>query len=171
MKKTLISAALAALLTFAGGNLAMADRAEESGVDHFSRDDPTMNTAMENARQTVPAVVKRLTALQDAGVYVSVKVPVAAQGQVEHIWLGNLTYSDGAFHGTLDNQPVSLAGWAEGDPISVPAERISDWIVVLNNRLYGGYTIHVHRAAMSPEEQRRFDESFGATIPDRPISL
>jgi uncharacterized protein YegJ (DUF2314 family) len=169
--KKMIAAGLAALLTFAGGSLAVADRAEKSGVAYFSRDDSTMNAAMENARRTVPAVVKRLTALQDAGVYVSVKVPVAAQGQVEHIWLDNLSFSDGAFHGTLDNQPVSLAGWAEGDPISVPAKRISDWIVILNDRLYGGYTIHIHRAAMSPQEQRQFDESFGATIPDRPISL
>lgn len=74
-----------------------------------------------------------------------------------YVWLENLKYENGFFHGTLtENQ--------ESEKIS--EENIIDWMIVDDNRLIGGYTIRYFRNGLTKEERINFDIDFGLKIDD-----
>ena len=137
----------------------------------FRGDDPNMLAAYKAARGSVDGLIERLPKLQRAGVYASVKVPVEENGQVEHIWLDDIRFGEGQVHGALGNAPINLPSWSLGDPISVPLQRISDWMVVYKDRLIGGYTLFVTRGRLQGEERESFDRQVGLIFPEKPKSF
>ncbi len=143
----------------------------DSSVHMVSAEDPEMNAAMEEARETVGELVEQLPALQSAGAQVSIKVPVSEGDKTEHIWLANLRYEDGMIHGNLANAPADLPSWSYGDPVEVPVENISDWMVVREGQLFGGYTLFAMRDQMQGDQRRRFEAAVGLDFPEEPLSL
>ena len=142
-----------------------------SSVQMVSADDPEMNAAIQEARETVGDLVLQLPELQSAGAQVSIKVPVSEGDKTEHIWLANLRYENGLVHGQLANAPADLPSWSYGDPVEVPLERISDWMVVLEGQLFGGYTLFAMRDRMQGDQRRRFEAAVGLDFPEEPLSL
>ncbi len=143
----------------------------EPEVHMFRSGDPDMAAAYKAARQSVPGLVERLPRLQAAGIYASVKVPVAEGDQVEHIWLSDIRFGEGQVHGALGNVPLNLPSWSLGDPISVSLDRISDWMVIYEDRLIGGYTLFVARNRLQGEDLASFDRQVGLIFPERPQSF
>ena len=143
----------------------------DSSVYMVSNEDPEMNAAMTEARETVQELVEQLPELQSAGAQVSIKVPVSEGDNVEHIWLANLRHENGMIHGNLANAPAALPSWSYGDPVEVPLENISDWMVVLEGQLYGGYTLFAMRDRMQGDQRRRFEAAVGLDFPEEPLSL
>lgn len=143
----------------------------DSSVYMVSDEDPEMNAAMEEARETVGDLVLQLPELQSAGAQVSIKVPVSEGDKTEHIWLGNLRYENGLIYGKLANAPADLPSWSYGDPVEVPLEKISDWMVVLDGQLFGGYTLFAMREQMQGDQRRRFEAAVGLDFPEEPLSL
>jgi len=143
----------------------------EPEVHMFRTGDPEMAAAFEAARRSVPGLVERLPQLRAAGIYASVKVPVVEGGQVEHIWLSDIRFGEGQVHGALGNTPLNLPSWSLGDPISIPLDRISDWMVVYEDRLIGGYTLFVARNRLQGEDLASFDRQVGLIFPEQPQSF
>ncbi|MCG8587406.1 MAG: DUF2314 domain-containing protein, partial [Pirellulales bacterium] len=109
----------------------------------------------------------------------------AATNQVEHMWIGPVTYNeeDATFTGRLGNVPNRLEDYELGDEITRPVAEISDWMyidrrepkaegdskddddssdeVVLRDRgvLVGGFTIRMLRDGLSEEKREEFDAS------------
>ena len=52
-----------------------------------------------------------------------------------------------------------------GDAVTIEPEEISDWMVVRDGVLYGGFTVIVVRRLRSEEERREFDASVDFVIP------
>jgi uncharacterized protein YegJ (DUF2314 family) len=143
------------------------DREGEPYVVRVGPDDRALNDAIAEARRSVDDFIAELPRLQADGAYVSVKAPVAAENDIEHIWLADLEYREGTFYGTLGNEPLSAA-IALGDPYSISADEISDWMALRGDQLYGGYTIFAARDALDDAQRARFDESIGFRMPERP---
>ncbi|MDJ0945220.1 MAG: DUF2314 domain-containing protein [Kiloniellales bacterium] len=162
---------LALALPGTAGGQDVVRRDGEPEVHMFQSGDPDMAAAYRAARSSVPGLVERLPKLQAAGIYASVKVPVEEDGQVEHIWLSDIRFGDGQVHGALGNTPVNLPSWSLGDPISVPLNRISDWMVVYEDRLIGGYTLFVARNRLQGEDLASFDRRVGLIFPAQPQSF
>ena len=146
-------------------------REGEPEVHMFRTGDSDMAAAFKAARRSVPGLVERLPKLQAAGIYASVKVPVVEGDQVEHIWLSDIRFGEGQVHGALNNAPLNLPSWSLGDPISVPLEGISDWMVVYEDRLIGGYTFFVARNRLQGEDLATFDRQVGLIFPEQPQSF
>ena len=165
--------ALLALFAIAGAPAAqdVLRRDGEPEVHLVEESDPEMNAAIEEARRSVGRLVERWSELQAEGVYASIKVPVAEAGEVEHIWLSDVSFDEGRVHGNLGNAPFSLPSWSLGDPISVPLDRISDWMVVRNGQLIGGYSLFVIRGRLTGDDLESFDRQVGLAFPDRPREL
>lgn len=51
-----------------------------------------------------------------------------------------------------------------GDQVEVLPSKISDWMIVEDNKLIGGYTIRVLRDEMSDDKKKEFDQSVPFTI-------
>ena len=143
----------------------------ESSVYMVPPEDPEMNAAMTEARETVWELVDQLPELQSAGAQVSIKVPVSEGAKVEHIWLANLRHENGMIRGNLANAPAGLPSWSHGDPIEVPLENISDWMVARDGQLFGGYTLFAMRDQMQGERRRQFEAAVGLDFPEEPLSL
>ncbi len=146
-------------------------REGEPEVHMFQSSDPDMVAAYQAARRSVPGLVERLPKLQAAGIYASVKVPVVEGDQVEHIWLSDIRFGEGQVYGSLGNTPLNLPSWSLGDPISIPLNQISDWMVVYEDRLIGGYTLFVARNRLQGGDLETFDRQVGLIFPERPQSF
>lgn len=146
------------------------ERPGEPDVVMFDRADAEMAAAMKDARSTLPKFVAELPNLRKRGSYFSVKVPVETGENVEHIWLDAPEIRDGQVTGALGNEPLE-GSLALGDKVSVPIENVSDWMAVIDDDLYGGYTVLVARGRMSQAEREEFDASAGFNVPGSPRSF
>ena len=126
------------------GAPSIVEREGEPPVVVHSPDDRALTDAIADARRSVDDFISELPRLRADGAYVSVKAPVPAAGGIEHIWLADLDYRAGTFHGALGNEPLS-GEHSLGDPYSIAAHEISDWMAVRGEELYGGFTIFVAR--------------------------
>lgn len=154
----------AVLLVACGNNASVVERPGNPAVVNFERDDEEMARAVEQARDTVEKFIEELPELRERGDYFSVKVPIQAGSGTEHIWLDAPTFENGSFHGKIGNEPLE-GPLKLGDRVITPLAVISDWMAVRDGELYGGFTVLVVRARMSPEQQSAFDESVGFRVP------
>lgn len=143
---------------------------EAGNVKDVSSDDAEMNAAIQEARETLPRFIEALQAPTETQTYFAIKVifPFGEADSAEHMWVDQLTYADGRFQGVLSNEPVDVTDLEYGDPVTASIEEISDWMIVGNNQLLGGYTMHVLRNRMSETERAQFDADFGVAIPETP---
>lgn len=169
MIRVLIAAALA-LGCFAPESTVV-ERGGEPPVHHFADGDPEMEAAIGAARASVDEMIERLETLRVEGAYISVKVPVPIADTVEHIWLEDLEVRDGQFRGTLGNVPVENGGASFGDPVNARASDISDWMVIRDGQLYGGFTLFVIRSRMDESQRQAFDSSLDFVMPQAPLTL
>ena len=119
-----------------------APKTADPNVREVSSSDPRMDEAISNARANF-GTFKEFLANPPKGSHLGVKVKLTGpDGGVEHIWLADVSLSEGRIKGVLDNDPVYLRQKA-GDPIDVPESALSDWVVFDQDgkRVMGGYTI------------------------------
>jgi uncharacterized protein YegJ (DUF2314 family) len=119
---------------------------------------------MQQAREEVTVFVERLQKPQATDRNFSVKLPLRDGDQVEHFWLEDIRCEDGVFHGALGNDPELVQGHKYGEPVSVAAKGISDWMFVDRDHLVGGLTIRVIRSRMSPTERAELEKGLDFTI-------
>jgi len=155
---------LLVLIMGCGDESSVVERPGEPAVVNVASDDDAMVAAIHQARDSVDGFLARLPTLRAKGEYYSVKVPVDTGSGIEHIWLDSPDYVDGAFHGKLGNTPLSGA-LKLGDVVTTPRDEISDWMAVSNGELFGGFSVILLRARLSPEEQAEFDASLGVPLP------
>jgi uncharacterized protein YegJ (DUF2314 family) len=140
-------------------------RTENSNVFDARSTDAQMNWAMEKARLTVGYFKESLLHPRPDQYGFSLKVRIEDENGVEHMWLNELSVDeDGLFYGTLDSDPVTVQNVKAGMEIGIPMDAISDWLIVENGRLIGGYTIRVYRESLTPEERMAFEKGFGVEI-------
>lgn len=149
------------------GGAQVVHREGEPPVIYFEDEDPQMNVAIENARSSFGAFVEQLPRLRKSGAYFSVKVPVPAGDDTEHVWLSDPEVRDGRVYGKLGNEPLS-GPYELGDAVSVPTREISDWMAIVDGELYGGFTVLVARSRMSEAERNDLDRSLGFRVPQVP---
>ncbi|MEM0997555.1 MAG: DUF2314 domain-containing protein [Bacteroidota bacterium] len=139
--------------------------ASDDGVVYVEKGDDQMNWAMEKARLTVSYFRDSLRAPQPLQSNFALKARLQEGDEVEHIWLSNVSLDeDGIFYGTIDNAPVRVTNVEMGTKMAVPPGMVSDWMVLENGRLIGGYTIRAAREALEEEQQAAFDASVGFEI-------
>lgn len=128
----------------------------------FAADDAAMNAAIRQAKATVNDFLQALQRPDAADLYFAIKKPFPTSGgDEEHIWIADVVYDGERFTGTLSNIPADVPGLEHGQRVVVALNEISDWMVVDNGRLIGGYTIRVFRDRLSDQERSDFDRESG----------
>lgn len=124
--------------------------------------DDAMNAAVERARATVPELVARLEHAPPGLTYLGVKVRLGGPGDVgEHIWLYDVTYTDGTIAGKLIADAQMFPKFRAGDMVRVEPGEISDWMTVENGRACGGFTSRIMVAEMNAEERAAYFKEMG----------
>lgn len=117
-----------------------------------------MRKAVHQARKTLPVFIAALTHPGPGQSDFQVKKPFMQNGEVEHLWLSDVTFSGNRFHGYVDNMPRKIKGLKMGDRVSVNANEISDWAFIDNGRLVGGYTIRVLYSQLPPDQKAALEK-------------
>lgn len=138
---------------------------DSTHVFNAGKADAQMNWAMEKARLTIGYFKDCLQHPMESQYGHSLKVRLDDANGTEHIWLHDLSLDeDGLFYGVIDGDPVTVTTVKAGTRIGIPHEAISDWLIVDDGRLIGGYTIRVYRESLSDTERIEFDRGFGVGI-------
>lgn len=150
------------------------DSDSESPVIKFDGDDPFMQEAYKRARDSFRYFWRELSWEQRRIVpaldMACVKAPFSDGDQtdpdsedpdVEHMWMTDIEFDGEMVRGTLINSPNWLKTVEEGDEAEFPISEISDWLYAIDGRAYGGFTVHVLRYGMEPEERAAYDEAWG----------
>lgn len=141
------------------------EREDQPDVHYIRDEDNRMNWAMEKARLTFHYFKSCLENPKETQAYFSVKAKIEENGIIEHIWLGEPSYdNDGNIYGVVGNEPADISNIALGQKIGISEEEVSDWMIIDNARLIGGYTIRAIRDGLSEEEIPEFDNSLGMII-------
>lgn len=123
----------------------------------------SMDAAIQRAKLEIDYFIQALEHPKPTQSDFSVKKSFAWQDgdaiSHEHIWLTNVTYKDGKFHGRVGNEPVNIEDVKVGDEVEVEKSEASDWMFVDDGWLTGGYTVVELRAQMGEEERKVFDAS------------
>ena len=84
----------------------------------------------------------------------------------EQMWVSDIEFDGDTIQGILLNQPNWVRSVQEGDPVTIRLDEISDWMYVIDDHVYGGYTVQSIRAEMSPQEREAHDDAWGLIFPD-----
>ena len=113
-----------------------------------------MNAAMEKARETFPQFLKRWKTMPNDGASVKVGLPTS-DGAAEYIWFEPIAITDTHITGICENEPRNVANLKLGDKRTLSRSEVSDWMIMVGDKCYGGYTIRV-LAQLDPENAPPF---------------
>ena len=85
---------------------------------------------------------------------------------VEHMWINNINFDGETIIGELVNDPNQLTNVKKGDFITRKIEEIGDWMISIQGKTYGGFTIQVMRSGMSDQERLNHDKAWGLDFGD-----
>lgn len=135
-------------------------RKGEPDVYHFDSEEERINAAMEKARLTFDYFRSSLASPLSHQQYFSLKAKIEDGDVVEHIWLNEVTFDEtGNFFGKIGNDPLSVKNVKIDQQVGIPFEKVSDWMIIEDGRLIGGYTIRAIRETMTNEERKSFDKN------------
>jgi uncharacterized protein YegJ (DUF2314 family) len=150
----------------------------QSPTFSFDNDDPDMQRAYKSARKTFRYFWRECSWERRRIIpgldLAAVKAPFFDgtpddPGEVEHMWLNEIDFDGRVVTGVLLNQPNQVTSVSAGDPVSVPLDRINDWMYGQLGEVYGGHTVQLMRSRMGRRERKEHDEAWGLNFgdPDR----
>ena len=136
-------------------------RMNEDPLLWLTGDDDEMNAAIKKAQDTFPEIVReldlearRVVPGLDAAIVKAFFFDDDAHEQGEHMFVEQVRLEGETVHGVLASTPQVVTSVKEGEDVSFPASRISDWFIVIEGRGKGGFTLDVIGKRMSPSEYR-----------------
>lgn len=121
----------------------------ESGYDQQE-----MDAAIARARSEVDKFIAELA--QPTGTDHAVKVPIEDNGETEHFWLIDVSFQNGEFAGTINNDPGIVKNVKIGQAWKAKKAEISDWLFMRDNKMYGNYTMRPLLKTLPAEQADAF---------------
>lgn len=85
---------------------------------------------------------------------------------VEHMWISEIDFDGEFITGILQNAPNKLTNVAKGDTVTRKVSEISDWMLSIDRKTYGGYTIQALRSDMTDKARENHDNAWGLNFGD-----
>lgn len=106
-------------------------------------EDPQLRDAMSKAQATLEGFVSRLRKPQRGETF-SVEGKFKAEDDSPiYLWLGDVSFANDAFTGTITTHPKKASRLKFGDTATVRKEDVSDWMILKGGRSEGGFTIEI----------------------------
>lgn len=118
-------------------------------VINVEDDDPEMVAAIQTARKTFGFFESNWKTMESDGYSVKLAFPTH-DGKLEHIWFKPTNIQGDQITGECANDPAKIPDLKIGNVRTVSRDDLSDWMIVVGNKCYGGYTIRV-LAERNPE--------------------
>lgn len=134
--------------------------------EFFAHEDPRMLKAIAQAKKTLPSVLKQIPkfASNNSKLLIKVAIPVG-DGTREHMWIGNINYEKNKITGNIGNHPMNALHIVFNQNYTAEIDDVSDWMVIKNGVVYGGYMLRINLSRMSEYELDEFYTHFKHKIP------
>lgn len=153
------------LLSKIFGKKNVAERKGEPTMVYIPEEDEGMNWAIEKANLTLWYFEESLSQPKSHQTYFSIKVKIMDGEISEHIWLIDPSFDEsGNLFGVIGNVPVDVKTVQVDQKIGIDRSYISDWMIIEQGRLIGGYTIRAIRDGIPDTDKAQFDKSIGLFI-------
>ena len=149
---------------------------KEDKTIFFAKQDELMKEAIKNAQQNFKYFWRELyweyRRIVPAHDFAMIKMPFEQQVEghteplVEHMWINNINFDGKIISGELVNDPNQLTNITKGDIISTEVDKIDDWMISINGKTLGGYTIQLMRSGMGDKERKGHDQAWGLDFGD-----
>ena len=121
----------------------------------FSADDQGMQRAIEQARRTLPEFFRHYSDPLPHHEYFLIKALFETEQRGEHIWVANVDASVSPLVGIVANE-TSFPGLKFMEPVSFRPEQITDWMIIENGYMVGGFTNQVAMSRMTEVERAEY---------------
>lgn len=138
----------------------LSQKARTDEVVQVAVDDPTIATARNRARATLPTFYKTMarpeTGMQNFAVKVGLETP---QGR-EFMWLSSPTIQGNQISGVVDNAPRHTTDYRAGQRVALPEASVVDWMYVEAGKMKGNFTACALASRFPEEERRKFEHEY-----------
>jgi uncharacterized protein YegJ (DUF2314 family) len=140
------------------------DRADESPFQDrgeplfmaLHKDDPEVRTCVDRARKTVGAYVDHFRCPFEYGHYLF-KTFIEDGDESAHFWLYLVDVSGDRLIGDLFEVPPEFSNYQAGQRLEVSAHDITDWCIIKNGTVIGGFSRRLERSRLPPHDRWQFD--------------
>jgi uncharacterized protein YegJ (DUF2314 family) len=135
-------------------------------IDFVESEDQEINDAIQQAQDTLPIFIAAFKNPSPTQTYFAIKVrfPIESDTGAEHMWLTELSLTDDGFEGILVSEPEFIKSVRLGDHLAIKTNDITDWMIIDNGKLLGGFTIYVFRSRMTDSEREQADKNSGLIL-------
>ena len=159
---SLITLSLTGVLCAESESTHLAGRANKTpgppGYATVAENDHAIERAVKRAHRHLGFFIAALKAKRPGDASFEVKKGFVDGNNVEHLWIGNLTFDGKNFHGRINNKPLDVSNVRLGQKVTVAPGEISDWMFVKHGKLIGGYTTRILYARLSPQDRAEFNK-------------
>ena len=92
--------------------------------------------------------------------FAMIKIRFEHNSIVEHMWINDIDFDGDYISGTLVNAPGQLKNIKVGDSVRKTIADISDWLISINGKTLGGFTIHAIRSTLSAKDLVEHDNKW-----------
>ena len=157
--RLLLERALPGIALLAHGGVALAQ-----GIITVPTADLVMEAAIAKARATLPDFRTAYGSPQPGDGKFAVKIVFPTTGNnSEHIWASVIELNAAAVTAKINNTPRDIPNLRFGEQVSVPIDRISDWMFERGGKLHGAQTL---RAMLSRMPKQQADEFRARLAPE-----
>lgn len=139
-KRVLILPLLLAFVVTNGCNNSSNTQLGDGNFVRVEENDDAMNVAIAKAKRTFHLFEKNWQEMENDGYSIKFAMKTSDDG-IEHIWFSPLKIDGNQITAECANNPVDIPGLKIGDIKKLHRTSISDWMIVVGNKCYGGYTI------------------------------
>lgn len=148
---------------------------QSSPVTYHRGDDSQMHHASAKARESFKyffnCISQDFNRIVPACELACVKVPFCddfsdPDAHVEHMWVDGVDFDGVDVFGELLNSPNELQSVSEGDRVAFPLDQVGDWLCVLDDQVYGGFTVQLIRSRMELAERAQHDAAWELSFPE-----
>lgn len=143
---------------------ASTNKGDSAWCKTISDDDKAMDRAVTKARESLGFFLAALKAHKPDSTAFEVKKCCVDGDNVEHVWIGNITWDGKVFHGRVDNDPLDVHNIKLGQRVTVAPADVTDWMFVKDGKLMGGFTTRVFYSRLSSDEKTQFQKDAGFAI-------
>lgn len=132
---------------------------EQTGEPLFmqlANDDPEVVAAIASARGTLPAFVDHFASPYEYGHYIF-KTLLHDGDESAHFWLTLIDASDEALTGAMFEVPPEFPNYHRGQELRIAHGDITDWCIVKNATVIGGFSRRLQRQRVEPANRLAFD--------------
>lgn len=131
--------------------------------------DEAMEAAIARARETLPVFHEYLGPSAAGEVNALLKARFEFGDEIEHMWISEVSFKGGVYHGRLASTPIAKTDLAPGDPVVIGRDEVTDWLVFVDEVMVGGFTVVELRNRMDPAQRKEFDAAQDYRVPDEAV--